>query len=69
MKRNCPYCNIELEPTGHSSMICNGFTCPKCGHEEPEMGSYSLAGRPPVDLRCYCNNCKKERKFALRSIK
>lgn len=64
----CPYCSVELDPTGHSSGLCNGWTCPNCGHEEPEMGSYSLAGRPAGDLACHCKNCenknvtKKEKK-------
>jgi hypothetical protein len=57
----CEYCKTEMEPTGHSSGVCNGWTCEKCGHEVPEMGSYSLAGRPDCDLDCYCKNCLKKR--------
>lgn len=54
----CPYCCIEMRATGHPSGVCNGWTCPECGHTEPEMGSYALAGRPPVSLACHCRNCK-----------
>jgi hypothetical protein len=61
MSNICPYCKIQMDPTGHSSHTCNGWTCPNCNHEEPEMGSYSLAGRPDVDLSCNCKNCKSER--------
>ena len=56
----CEYCKIEMDPVGHSSGLCNGWRCPKCGHEEPEMGSYALEGRPEGDLSCYCNNCNNK---------
>lgn len=55
---NCPYCKVPYDATGHFSGVCNGWTCPQCGHTRPEWGSYSMAGRPDVDLTCRCENCK-----------
>ena len=53
----CEYCNIEMDPVAHSSGVCNGWYCKICHHEIPEMGSYSLEGRPSVNLSCNCKNC------------
>lgn len=52
----CPYCKVQMMPGSHSSGECNGWLCPICKHEVVESGSYSLAGRPPIDS-CQCDNC------------
>jgi len=59
---SCPYCKIEMCPSGHSSGVCNGWSCSKCEHEEPEMGSWALGGRQSIG-ECFCKNCliKKEK--------
>ena len=37
---NCPYCNVEMCAVAHNSELCNGFLCPDCVHEEPEMDNF-----------------------------
>ena len=38
---NCPKCDTEMDATGstHEYPNCNTWTCTKCGHVEPELGS------------------------------
>lgn len=42
---NCKHCNrAEMEPTASTDEYpdCNTWTCSKCGHVEPEIGSFKL---------------------------
>ena len=54
----CKYCRISMVPCGSSLADANGWQCPHCGHEEVEMGSYSLSGRETPISHCRCSNCQ-----------
>lgn len=56
----CEYCKIQMNPSGSTLADANAWHCPRCGHEEVEMGSYSLSGRKEPIRRCRCKNCAKE---------
>ena len=58
----CKYCKIEMSTGGSTLADANGWHCPKCKHEEIEMGSYSLGGRNGPILNCKCQNCLKTAK-------
>lgn len=42
----CPKCNHKMDPTPSTPQYpdCNTWTCSKCKHVEPEMGSFKIGG-------------------------
>lgn len=56
----CKYCKIQMNPSGSTLADVNAWHCLGCGHEEVEMGSYSLGGRENPIQNCRCKNCIKE---------
>lgn len=58
----CTYCSTKMDAVGLGNG--NGWECPACKHQEPEILSFKLAG--DLGFSCSCNRCKSE--VAIRQV-
>ena len=68
----CKWCDTDMSAIGMS--FANGWECPSCAHQKPEIASAKMYGNYEQALifQCECDNCKSFRAdqaaFGLRLI-
>ncbi len=58
---NCRWCGSEMNPVGMT--FGNGWVCPHCKHERPEVASWKMTEtghRRLLDWFCPCEGCRSE---------